>query len=113
MEPNPVSGPQRDALWFYESIAAASARMLEAARASDWDALLEHEKSCARLIDGLRASGAETRLGPESLERKRAIIRRVLADDAEIRCLTQPWLGRLEELLRASATQRRLGDTYR
>ena len=108
-----MSGLQSDALWFYESIAAASARMLDAARDADWDALLEHEKSCAKLIDTLRAAGAEYRLGPESLERKNAIIRRLLVEDAEIRRLTQPWLGRLEELLRSSATRRRLGDTYR
>jgi flagellar protein FliT len=87
--------------------------MLDAARASDWDALIEHEKSCAQVIDALRAAGAGLRLDPDSLERKRAIIRRVLAEDAEIRRLTQPWLGRLEDLLRTSTTQRRLGDTYR
>lgn len=108
-----MSGLQRDPLWFYESIAAASARMLDAARAEDWDALLEHETSCAKLIDTLRAAGAEYRLGPESLLRKNAIIRRLLVEDAEIRRLTQPWLGRLEELLSATVTQRRLGDTYR
>ena len=108
-----MNGPPRDALWFYESIAAASAHMLDAARASNWDALIEHEKSCAALIDELRAAGPELRLAPDARERKGAIIRRVLADDAEIRRLTQPWLGRLEELLRASATQRRLDTTYR
>jgi flagellar protein FliT len=108
-----MSGLQRDALWFYESIAAASTGMLDAARASDWDALVEHEKNCARLIDTLRSAGPEYRLGPESLERKNAIIRRLLAEDAEIRRLTQPWLARLEDLLHSSVTQRRLGDTYR
>jgi hypothetical protein len=45
--------------------------------------------------------------------RKGAIIRQVLAEDAEIRRLTQPWLRRIEELLRASSNQLRLGDTYR
>lgn len=107
-----MTDPQRDAIGFYESIAAASARMLDAARASDWDALIEHENNCARLINALRASGAELRLDADSHERKRAIIRRVLAEDAEIRRLTQPWLGRLEELLRTSTTRRRLGNTY-
>lgn len=108
-----MNGLQHDALWFYESVAAASARMLDAARQSDWDALIEHEKSCAKLIDALRSADAEYRLAPGSLERKNAIIRRILADDAEIRRLTQPWLGRLEQLLRASATQRRVDSSYR
>lgn len=108
-----MSASHPEALWYYESIAAASARMLVAAQASDWDALVEHESACARLVDALRASGAGEHLGGDAQKRKAAIIRRVLADDAEIRRLTQPWLERLEELLRASATERRLGDAYR
>ena len=108
-----MSAARGDPLRHYRSIAAASARMLEAARACDWEALTEHERSCARAIDALRASGAEPRLGPADLERKRAIILRVLAEDAEIRRLTQPWLARLEEMLRTSGAERRVGDAYR
>ena len=104
METNPLT--------HYESIAAASGRMLRAARDADWDTLIEQEKVCAALIEALRAADAERKLSGEALERKAAIIRQVLAEDAEIRRLTQPWLRRLEELLRVSSNQLRLGGTY-
>ena len=113
MGTNPVSAARRDPLSYYESVAAASGRMLRAAQDSDWDALIEHEKVCAGLIEALRAADAERDLSGDALLRKAAIIRQVLAEDAEIRRLTQPWLRSLEELLRASANQLRLGDTYR
>ena len=104
---------QPDALWYYESISAASGHMLHAAQEGDWDELVEQEKACARLIDALRASGSERHLSGESLKRKGVILRKVLAEDAEIRRLLQPRLNRLEQLLHSSATARRLGDTYR
>ena len=108
----PASAGPRDPLWYYESVSAASGRMLHAARDSDWDALIEQEKVCAALIEALRAAGAERELSGEAMVRKAAIIHRVLADDAEIRRLTQPWLRKLEELLRVSSNQLRLGGTY-
>jgi flagellar protein FliT len=103
----------RNALSYYEAVAAASAAMLRAARDSDWDALLEHEGACARQVEALRRADAQSRLSDRELERKAVIIRQVLADDAEIRRLTQPWLRKLEELLRSSANQQRLDDAYR
>lgn len=104
---------ERDALSYYEAVAAGSGRMLRAAQNGDWEALIEHEKVCASLIEVLRAADAERRLAGEALARKAAIIRQVLAEDAEIRRLTQPWLQNLEALLSTSANQARLGDTYR
>lgn len=102
-----------DALWYYESISAASGRMLHAAQEGDWDELVEQEQACARLIEALRVSGTEQHLSGESLKRKGVILRKVLADDAEIRRLVEPRLNRLEQLLHSSANARRLGDTYR
>ena len=113
MGADPVYATRPDPLWYYESIAAASASMLHAAQEGDWDALVEQEKACATLIEALSASGAERQLSDDTAKRKGAILRQLLAEDAEIRRLTQPWLRRLEELLHASANERRLGDTYR
>jgi len=103
----------QDALAQYEAVGLASARMLSAARASDWDLLIEQENRCAALVEALRADRPQPVLDERSLARKAAIIRRVLADDAEIRRLTQPWLRRIEEMLRVSANGHRLGDAYR
>lgn len=102
-----------DALADYEAVALATGRMLAAARASDWDLLIEQESQCAALVEALRAGAPRHDLDERSLVRKAALIRRILADDAEIRRLTQPWLRRMEDLLRVSINGHRLGEAYR
>ncbi|HKO87510.1 MAG TPA: flagellar protein FliT [Burkholderiales bacterium] len=97
----------------YESVADASEAMLAAARQSDWDALVEAEKECARCIARLKAARADAPLGPTGDKRRFDILRTVLAHDAEIRKLTQPWLAQLESFLTATAADRRVSDAYR
>jgi len=102
-----------DTLSHYESVAAASGDMLEAARRQDWDALAEAERRCAAVIAVLRASDTEARLDETDRPRKAEIIRRVLAHDAEIRRLLDPRMHELERLLNAAGTRRRVDTAYR
>ncbi len=102
-----------DALVHYEAVAAASRDMLEAARSQDWEGLAEAERRCAAVIEVLKASDAEARLDGDQRQQKAEIIRRVLADDAEIRRLVDPRMRELERLLGTAGTRRRLDDTYR
>jgi flagellar protein FliT len=98
----------------YESIGHASRQMLSAARVNDWDALVDAEAECAALIARIRATGdAPLSLDAQSRKRKFEIIRAILADDAEIRTLTQPWLRRLESLLDVARTTRAADAAYR
>ena len=94
----------------YEAIARASARMLEAARAGEWDSLLAAEADCARRIEELRQLGPGAPLSDSARKRRVELLRRILADDAEVRALTQPWLTTLEQFLNGHDMQRR---TYR
>jgi flagellar protein FliT len=100
------------ALAYYESVAAASNDMLEAARRQDWEALAQAERRCAAVITVLKASGVEARLSDTKRQRKAEIIRRVLADDAEIRRLVDPRMRQLEHLLGSARTRQRVGDAY-
>lgn len=101
-------------LAYYESIGQVSKRMLKAARENDWDALIEAERSCAELIHRLQAaSEPQAALDPSRARRKHEIIRSVLADDAQIRNLTQPWLLQLEQHLGVARLARRVGAAYR
>jgi len=87
-------------LAYYESIGHVTRLMLRAAQAQDWELLQDAEACCAGLIHRLEAEkhqGAE--LAPEESRRKHQIILRILADDAQIRLLTQPWLRQLEGVL--------------
>jgi flagellar protein FliT len=96
----------------YESISNATAEMLEAARRNDWDGVVAAERDCARIIEKLKELGDLAPRDPSLRHRKAEIIRKVLADDAEVRYLTEPWLRQLEGYLRSSGTSKKLGHAY-
>ena len=99
----------------YASIAEASHHMVNAARASNWDALVDAEKECARRVAVLRAhqERADTDIDSGDERRRISILGEILAHDAEIRELTSPWLKQLERFLAGTSSERRLGDAYR
>ena len=96
----------------YTRMTDASARMLVAARANDWDAVCEAEKECAALIAELRTMGDLSPRDPQIRQEKMRLMRQVLADDAQIRNLSQPWLNKLDAILRAPHTAARLNRVY-
>ena len=98
-------------LQHYEFVADTSGRMLEAARRNDWDAVVAEERRCRELIGRLQAAG-DTPLSEAGRLQKQQVIRKVLADDAEIRNLAQPWLQHLERVLTASDNGKRLDSSY-
>lgn len=83
----------------YEAIAVASRRMLDAARAGDWDAVGQEEDRCRALISTLKRSNPEALVARAERRQRLVLLRAMLADDAEIRELSEPWLKQLEALL--------------
>jgi flagellar protein FliT len=83
----------------YEAIARSSQRMLEAAKESDWEEVTRQEERCRMLIAALKAASVEAPLRPADNRRRMELLRRILADDAEIRGRADPWLKQLERLL--------------
>ena len=86
-------------LGYYEAIGHVSALMLEAASRGDWKALEHAHTCCQELIRCIQATG----LTPEALDdagrkRRMEILRQILADDARIRDLAAPALGRVDRL---------------
>ena len=67
---------------------------------------------CRKIVDSLAATSWATALPPQLHQRKVEIIHRVLADDAEIRRVTEPWMAELESYLTASRNCKRLASTY-
>jgi flagellar protein FliT len=98
----------------YENILAVTAQMLDAARAADWDLLVKREQECRQLVESLMNTRSENEIVLEAQVRKRKveIIRKVLADDAEIRNLTEPWMQRLQHLLTSVGQERKLHAAY-
>ncbi len=98
-------------LSYYEAIERASADMLAAARAGNWDEVVKLEGACVLLISQLKhaAQGSEMaepipRPMPqtqaiEAAKAKSRIMQRILVNDAEIRHLAEPWLQDLDDTL--------------
>jgi flagellar protein FliT len=83
---------------YYEALEKASADMLAAARRGDWDAVVRLESASSRLISQLQHAAQVTALAAEHRPAKSAIMCRILANDAEVRRLAEPWSEKLDAL---------------
>ena len=88
-------------LAYYKAIENTSRQMLEAAQSENWDQVVRLEGTCAVLIAQLRHKSRSAELAPDERKEKVQIMQRILRTDAEIRCLAEPWLGDLEQLMDA------------
>ncbi len=82
----------------YEQMCALSSRMVEAARAGDWDRLIDLEQS----VEGLRTTlmqDADSASMPCETKRRHDLIQRILRDDAEVRRHTEPWMEQVRRFL--------------
>lgn len=84
----------------YELIAQASHEMLAAARHEDWESVTRLEDACRALIEALRRERIAVPMSTAEQKRRIALLRAILADDAEIRERAEPWLQQLEHLFR-------------
>lgn len=81
---------------YYKAIEDSSAKMLEAAKASDWDSMVRFEGACAVLIEQLKARARDEQLDAAQRAEKSRIMLRILGNDAQIRYLAEPWLDHLD-----------------
>lgn len=96
----------------YEEMSLLSARMVEAARASEWDELIELERGVTGLRNTLMATPEDRNAPATDLERKRSLIRRILEDDAEVRRHTEPWMEHVRKYLGNSTRRRDVEKAY-
>jgi flagellar protein FliT len=90
-------------LSYYEAIERASADMLAAARAGNWDQVVKLEGACVLLITKLKQAAEQVDprapAAIEAAQAKSLIMQRILVNDAEIRQLAEPWLAELDDTL--------------
>lgn len=96
----------------YGSISIKTGQMLDAAKKSDWDRLIALEHDCRALIEALKRTDAGVDTGARFMQRKVAYIRKLLADDAEIRKFTEPWMSQLEAYLGSARQEQKLQRAY-
>lgn len=99
-------------LALYESMSEISAKMIEAAVACDWERLVALEKDCAGLARHLEVNGEPIRLSEAERARKMDLIRRILADDAEVRRHAEPWMEQVRQFLGGGARARTMRRAY-
>lgn len=103
----------RELIAAYERVLGITGWMVQAAQRGDWDRLVVLERVCRAEVDCLIALGPRAPELPVELKaRKAQIIRGILADDAEIRRITEPCMTRLEEMIGETRNQRRLAQSY-
>jgi flagellar protein FliT len=98
----PPRGPDAmnaDLLNYYDAIEQASADMLAAARAGDWDQVVKLEGACVLLISQLKHAARSSQLDSQEKQLKSRIMQRILVNDAEIRTLAEPWLEDLDHMM--------------
>jgi flagellar protein FliT len=100
-----------ESLAAFQLISNLTGEMAEAGRAGEWDKLAELERDCATIVAQLRTR-PPARLMGEKRRQKIELIQKILANDADIRCCTEPWMKRLETLLGNARRARQLGKAY-
>lgn len=95
----------------YETISLLTADMRIAAEQGEWDKLIELEQQCGQQISGLKEVDAQE-LNEADRLRKVALIRKILADDAEIRRHTEAWMAQLQHIMQSTRQELRLNQTY-
>jgi len=96
----------------YEQMCALSTRMVEAARANDWERLIDLEKTVAKLRNTLSNEAGDGAASPAETERKRDLIQRILRDDAEVRRHTEPWMEQVRRFLSGGARKQQVDRAY-
>jgi flagellar protein FliT len=98
----------------YGAMSVKSAQMVDAAKNSDWDRLIALEEDCSALVAALKRVDKEDTPRPDAgyVKRKVELIRKVLADDAEVRQYTERWMCKLQVYLGSARQQQRLHSAY-
>lgn len=96
----------------YETMGDISARMVEAAREADWDRLVSLEREVAQLRSRLVFDDRVAPLSESERQRKIELIKRILADDREVRSYTEPWMDQVRVFLGTGGRGRDMRNAY-
>lgn len=95
----------------YQQLSAITGQMRTAAADGEWDRLISLEQECRRKVEELKPRDG---ILSDTAERaqKIALIKKILADDADIRSRTESWMRQLERIMQSTRSEQRLQDTY-
>lgn len=96
----------------YQRISSLSAQMRVSATQGEWDHLVELEKQCSLCVESIKSQDATTTLNESDLLHKAELIRKILADNAEVRKHTEPWMAQLQRTMQSAGQEHRLHQAY-
>ncbi|WP_426104642.1 flagellar protein FliT [Massilia sp. TSP1-1-2] len=96
----------------YEEVSSLTGQMLAAAQTRDWENLAALESHCTSHVATLKQAEPALPLTGELRAKKIRIIHQIMAQDREIRCLTEPWMAELAALMHSAGTERKLSRAY-
>ena len=102
----------QDLITLYEAMSVITSEMLAAAQAEDWELLVILESRCSAHVQTLKEKEPLQALSSLEREQKIKIIQKILADDREIRILTESWMAQLSTLMNSANAERKLSVAY-
>lgn len=96
----------------YAFLSSLTGQMRAAATQGEWDNLVELEKKCSQRVATMKVQDATIPLDENTRKQKVELIRKILADDAEIRNHTEVWMTQLQHIMHSTVQERRLQQAY-
>lgn len=103
---------QAQILAAYSAAWAATQRMLEAARAEQWDALLELEQGRDGYLAQVMQAQAPAPSDPKQAADIAVLIRNILSADQQIQGLTRAWMDEINGVLSSVQAEKKLLKAY-
>jgi flagellar protein FliT len=95
----------------YECLSGITGQMREAAAGGEWDRLIALEKECSRKVEELKPHDCVPS-NPDERAKKVALLKKILADDADIRNRTESWMEQLQRIMQSNRSEQRLQQAY-
>lgn len=94
-----------DVVSLYEKVAGLTQLMQDAARGNDWDSLSLLEAQCAQQLQTVQSNQLPPLEGNDRL-RKVQLLKQIMANDREIRVVTEPWMQQVSKYTQTAAVIR-------
>ena len=95
----------------YQQLSGITSQMREAAVVGEWDRLIALEKECSRKVESIKPHDCVP-ANPDERAQKLALLKKILADDADIRNRTESWMEQLKRIMQSTRSEQRLQQTY-
>jgi flagellar protein FliT len=96
----------------YESLSALTHEMRIAAEQGEWDKVLVLEQQSKHCIASLKSADELSLLDKTTQPRKVELIKKILADDTEIRQRTSAWMSQLQRIMQSNRQEQKINQAY-